>query len=83
MSLSRGLRDRLLAAIMAAQALTDFDKLRLNILDVDDFELRPDGRIQEIVCLVPRPQGRRDGLARGKLRCGDVSLMCIWLDEMV
>jgi len=55
MSLSHGLRDRLLAVIMAAQALTDLDKLRLNILDVDDFELRPDGRIQEIVCLVPRP----------------------------
>ena len=68
---------------MATQPLADLDQLGLNILDIDDSDLRPNSTIQEDVCLVPGPESRGYSSRCSKRRGFQVSVLYIRLDILI
>ena len=68
---------------MTTKTLANLEQLRLNILRVDDPQMRHDGPIEEQAGLVPGPAGRRQHSAGSESRGGLVALVGVGLDVVV
>lgn len=73
----------LLFPVVAPQSLTNLNQLRLDVLNIENPELRPNNPVEYEVRLVPDPDSRWNGCVRGKGRGGVVSFQCKWLKVVI
>lgn len=74
---------RLLSIAMSTQALTDLDELRLDVFDIENAKLWPDGTVQKDVGLVTNPENRWRRCLGSEGRSYLVHLLGVRLDVLI